>query len=60
MDTFKEWVESTILVRRDGVGAKTDKQWLHYIVRTKDWIEELTDQLVYNTQKICLKLYRSI
>lgn len=44
MDTFKEWIESTSLVRRDGVGAKTDKQWLHYIVRTKDWIEELTDE----------------
>lgn len=44
MDTFKEWVESTILVRRAGVGAKTAKQWLHYIVRTKDWIEELTDE----------------
>ena len=44
MDTFKEWIESTSLVRRAGVGAKTDKQWLHYIVRTKDWIEELTDE----------------
>ncbi len=44
MDTFKEWIESTNLVRRAGVGAKTDKQWLHYIVRTKDWIEELTDE----------------
>lgn len=44
MDTFKEWIESTSLVRRDGYGAKTDKQWLHYIVRTKDWIEELTDE----------------
>lgn len=44
MDTFKEWVESTSLVRRDGVGAKSDKQWLNYIVRTKDWIEELTDE----------------
>jgi hypothetical protein len=44
MDTFKEWIESTILVRRDGVGAKSDKQWLNYIVRTKDWLEELTDE----------------
>ena len=44
MDTFKEWIESTSLVRRAGVGAKSDKQWLHYIVRTKDWIEELTDE----------------
>ena len=44
MDTFKEWIESTSLVRRAGVGAKSDKQWLYYIVRTKDWIEELTDE----------------
>jgi hypothetical protein len=44
MDTFKGWIESTSLVRRAGVGAKSDKQWLHYIVRTKYWIEELTDE----------------
>jgi hypothetical protein len=44
MDTFKEWIESTSLVRRDGIGAKSDRQWLNYIVRTKDWIEELTDE----------------
>ena len=44
MDTFKEWIESTSLVKRDGFGAKTDRQWLHYIQRTKDWIEEFTDE----------------
>lgn len=44
MDTFKEWIESTSLVRRDGIGAKSDRQWLNYIVRTKDWIEEITDE----------------
>ncbi len=44
MDTFKEWIESTSLVRRDGYGAKTDRQWLQYIVRTKDWLEEFTDE----------------
>ena len=44
MDTFKEWIESTSLVRRDGIGAKSDRQWLNYIERTKDWIEELTDE----------------
>ena len=44
MDTFKEWIESTSLVKRDGVGAKSDRQWLNYIVRTKDWLEELTDE----------------
>ena len=44
MDTFKEWIESTSLVKRDGVGAKSDRQWLHYIQRTRDWIEEFTDE----------------
>ena len=45
MDSFKEWVESTSLVRKDGnAGAKSEKQWLYYIVRTKDWIEEFTDE----------------
>jgi hypothetical protein len=45
MDTFKEWIESTSLVRRDGnAGARSEKQWLYYIVRTKDWIEEFTDE----------------
>ena len=48
MDTFKEWIESTSLVRTHGkmgsFGAKTDRQWLHYIQRTKDWIEEFTDE----------------
>jgi len=44
MDTFKEWIESTSLVRRKDMDAKSDRQWLNYIVRTKDWIEELTDE----------------
>lgn len=44
MDTFKEWIESTSLVKKDGVGAKSDRQWLNYIVRTKDWLEELSDE----------------
>ena len=44
MDTFKEWIESTSLVRKDGVGAKTDRQWLNYIERTKNWIEDFTDE----------------
>lgn len=45
MDTFKEWIESTSLVKKSGsYGAKSDRQWLHHIVRTKDWIEELTDE----------------
>ena len=44
MDTFKEWIESTSLVKRDGVGAKYDKQWLYYIERIRDWVEELTDE----------------
>jgi len=43
-DSFKEWIESTSLVQKDGVGAKTERQWLHYIVRIKDWVEELTDE----------------
>lgn len=46
MDTFKEWIESTSLVRRGVLpfGTKSARQWLHYIVRTKDWIEDLTDE----------------
>ncbi len=44
MDTFKEWIESTSLVKNDTYGVKTPRQWLHYIVRTKDWVEELTDE----------------
>ena len=44
INTFKEWVESTPLVRKDGVGAKTERQWLDYISRTKEFIEEFTDE----------------
>lgn len=44
MDTFKEWIESTSLVRKDGVGAKTEGQWLDNISRTKEFIEEFTDE----------------
>ena len=45
MNTFKEWIESTSLVKRDGnAGAKSDRQWLFYIERTKDWVEEFTDE----------------
>ncbi len=44
MDTFKEWIESTSLVKNNTYGVKTPRQWLHYIVRTKDWVEELTDE----------------
>ncbi len=44
MDTFKEWIESTSLVKNNTYGVKTPRQWLNYIVRTKDWIEEITDE----------------
>ena len=45
MDTFKEWIESTSLMKKSGsYGVKSDRQWLHHIVRTKDWIEEITDE----------------
>ena len=44
MDTFKEWIKSTSLEKRNVFSAKSDRQWLHHIVRTKDWIEEITDE----------------
>ena len=44
MGLFKDWIDSTPLVRKDGVGAKSDRQWLNHIARTIDWIEELTDE----------------
>lgn len=43
MDTFKEWIESTNLIKKNSPSGKTDRQWLNYIVRIKDWIEEFTD-----------------
>jgi hypothetical protein len=43
-DPFKEWIESTSLVRKDGVGAKTERQWLDYIERTRTGVEDLTDE----------------
>lgn len=43
-DTFKEWIESTSLEKRNVFSAKSDRQWLHHIVRTKDWVEEITDE----------------
>ena len=45
IDTFKEWVESINLVRTDAkYGVKSDRQWLNYIERTKEFIEELKDE----------------
>jgi len=35
LNTFKEWIESTSLIKKNNPSGKTDRQWLNYIERTK-------------------------
>jgi len=44
LNTFKEWVESTSLIKKNNPSGKTDRQWLNYIERTKNWVEDFTDE----------------